>query len=135
MAMGTFTPPNCIDQSMYPDYYFQIRNMCAYMAPSLDVRQDMAVVEVPKLEKEVVTKAIKECGQLKSKITHLVFCTTSVVDMPNADYQLTKLLGLSLSVKRLMMYQQGCYAGGMVLCLANDLAEVLGSWSCALRSL
>ncbi|KAI8541232.1 hypothetical protein RHMOL_Rhmol08G0046200 [Rhododendron molle] len=76
------------------------------MAPSLDARQDMVVVEVPKLGKEAATKAIKEWGQPKSKITHLVFCTTSGVDMPGADYQLTKLLGLRPSVKRLMMYQQ-----------------------------
>jgi chalcone synthase len=62
-------------------------------------------------------------GQPKSKITHLVFCTTSGVDMPGADYQLTKLLGLRSSVKRLMMYQQGCFAGGTVLRLAKDLAE------------
>ncbi|XP_078434041.1 chalcone and stilbene synthase family protein [Wolffia australiana] len=98
-------------------------NMCAYMAPSLDARQDMVVVEVPKLGKEAATKAIKEWGQPKSKITHLVFCTTSGVDMPGADYQLTKLLGLRPSVKRLMMYQQGCFAGGTVLRLAKDLAE------------
>jgi len=45
------------------------------------------------------------------------------VDMPGADYQLTKLLGLRPSVKRLMMYQQGCFAGGTVLRLAKDLAE------------
>jgi len=43
--------------------------------------------------------------------------------MPGADYQLTKLLGLKPSVKRLMMYQQGCFAGGTVLRLAKDLAE------------
>lgn len=98
-------------------------NMCAYMAPSLDVRQDIVVVEVPKLGKEAAVKAIKEWGQPKSKITHLVFCTTSGVDMPGADYQLTKLLGLRPSVKRLMMYQQGCFAGGTVLRLAKDLAE------------
>ncbi|QCD96947.1 chalcone synthase [Vigna unguiculata] len=98
-------------------------NMCAYMAPSLDVRQDIVVVEVPKLGKEAARKAIKEWGQPKSKITHLVFCTTSGVDMPGADYQLTKLLGLRPSVKRLMMYQQGCFAGGTVLRLAKDLAE------------
>ncbi|KAI4350421.1 hypothetical protein L6164_004879 [Bauhinia variegata] len=98
-------------------------NMCAYMAPSLDVRQDIVVVEVPKLGKEAAQKAIKEWGQPKSKITHLVFCTTSGVDMPGADYQLTKLLGLRPSVKRLMMYQQGCFAGGTVLRLAKDLAE------------
>nr|CDU45725.1 chalcone synthase [Lepidium graminifolium]CDU45730.1 chalcone synthase [Lepidium graminifolium] len=98
-------------------------NMCAYMAPSLDARQDIVVVEVPKLGKEAAVKAIKEWGQPKSKITHVVFCTTSGVDMPGADYQLTKLLGLRPSVKRLMMYQQGCFAGGTVLRLAKDLAE------------
>ncbi|KAF5736662.1 chalcone synthase [Tripterygium wilfordii] len=160
MAIGTATPPNCVDQSAYPNYYFRITNsehktelkekfkrmceksmikkrymyltedilkenpsMCEYMAPSLDARQDMVVVEVPKLGKEAATKAIKQWGQPKSKITHLVFCTTSGVDMPGCDYQLTKLLGLRPSVKRLMMYQQGCFAGGTVLRLAKDLAE------------
>lgn len=160
MAIGTATPPNCVDQSTYADYYFRITNsehmtelkekfkriceksmikkrytylteeilkenpnICACMAPSLDARQDMLVVEIPKLGKEAAQKAIKEWGQPKSKITHLVFCTTSGVDMPGADYQLTKLLGLRPSVKRLMMYQQGCFAGGTVLRLAKDLAE------------
>nr|BAB40787.2 chalcone synthase [Lilium hybrid division I] len=99
------------------------RNMCAYMAPSLDARQDIVVVEVPKLGKEAASKAIKEWGQPKSKITHLIFCTTSGVDMPGADYQLTKLLGLRPSVNRFMMYQQGCFAGGTVLRFAKDLAE------------
>ncbi|KAL9268800.1 Chalcone synthase-like protein [Drosera capensis] len=160
LAIGTAVPPNKVDQSTYPDYYFRITksehktelkekfqrmcdksqiksrymylteeilkenpSMCEYMAPSLDARQDMVVVEVPKLGKEAATRAIKEWGQPKSKITHLVFCTTSGVDMPGADYQLTKLLGLRPSVKRYMMYQQGCYAGGTVLRLAKDLAE------------
>ncbi|KAF2308365.1 hypothetical protein GH714_000399 [Hevea brasiliensis] len=98
-------------------------NMCAYWESSLDARQDIVVVEVPKLGKEAATKAIKEWGQPKSKITHLIFCTTSGVDMPGCDYQLTKLLGLRPSVKRFMMYQQGCFAGGTVLRLAKDLAE------------
>ncbi|MCL7052135.1 hypothetical protein MKW94_004377 [Papaver nudicaule] len=98
-------------------------NMCEYMAPSLDARQDIVVVEVPRLGKEAASKAIKEWGQPKSKITHLVVCTTSGVDMPGADYQISKLLGLRPSVKRLMMYQQGCFAGGTVMRLAKDLAE------------
>nr|WLY76785.1 chalcone synthase [Panax quinquefolius] len=98
-------------------------NVCAYEAPSLDARQDIVVVEVPKLGKEAASKAIKEWGLPKSKITHLIFCTTSGVDMPGADYQLTKLLGLRPSVKRFMMYQQGCFAGGTVLRMAKDLAE------------
>ncbi|XP_043700563.1 chalcone synthase-like [Telopea speciosissima] len=96
---------------------------CAFMAPSFDARQDILIVEVPKLGKEAADVAIKEWGQDKSKITHLIFCTTSGVDMPGADYQLTKLLGLRPSVKRVMMYNQGCFAGGTVLRLAKDLAE------------
>ncbi|XP_078155855.1 chalcone synthase 2-like [Carex rostrata] len=98
-------------------------NICAYMAPSLDARQDIVVREVPRLGKEAAVKAIKEWGQSKSKITHLIFCTTSGVDMPGADYQVTKLLGLRPSVNRFMMYQQGCFAGGSVLRMAKDLAE------------
>ncbi|GLJ06438.1 hypothetical protein SUGI_0039190 [Cryptomeria japonica] len=97
--------------------------VCAYEAPSLDARQDMAVVEVPRLDKEAAVKAIKEWGQPKSKITHLIFCSTSGIDMPGADYQLCKLLGLPSSVKRVMLYQQGCFAGGTVLRIAKDIAE------------
>ncbi|PWA90845.1 chalcone synthase 3 [Artemisia annua] len=98
-------------------------NMCKHMAPSLNTRQDLLITAIPKLGKEAAIKAIDEWGLPKSRITHLIFCTTSGVDIPGADYQVTKLLGLSPSVKRLMMYQQGCSAGGMVLRLAKDLAE------------
>ncbi|KAK9678068.1 hypothetical protein RND81_11G186200 [Saponaria officinalis] len=98
-------------------------NLCEYMGSSLDTRQDMVVSEVPRLGKEAAVKAIKEWGQPKSKITHVIMCTTSGVDMPGADYQLTKLLGLRPSVRRFMLYQQGCFAGGTVLRLAKDLAE------------
>ncbi|KAK0608901.1 hypothetical protein LWI29_037783 [Acer saccharum] len=103
LAIGTANPPNCVDQSEYPDYYFRITNsehktelkekfkriceksmikkrymylteeilkenpnVCAFEAPSLDARQDMVVVEVPKLGKEAATKAIKEWGQIQN---------------------------------------------------------------------
>ncbi|KAG5573825.1 hypothetical protein H5410_063591 [Solanum commersonii] len=99
------------------------RNFYQYKAPSLDARQEIAIVEVPKLGKEAAEKAINEWGQSKSMITHLVFCTTSGVDIPGADYQLTQLLELDLSVKGFMMYQQGCSGGATILRLAKDLAE------------
>ncbi|XP_021759577.1 chalcone synthase-like [Chenopodium quinoa] len=160
LAIGTATPPNCVYQSDFPDYYFRVTksehmtelkekfkrmcdksmikkrymhltegflkenpNMVTYMGSSLDTRQDIVVSEVPRLGKEAAVKAIKEWGQPKSKITHVIMCTTSGVDMPGADYQLTKLLGLRPSVRRFMLYQQGCFAGGTVLRLAKDLAE------------
>ncbi|KAK1362664.1 hypothetical protein POM88_047138 [Heracleum sosnowskyi] len=99
-------------------------SLCEHMAPSLDARQEIVVTEVPKLGKRAATKALEEWGQPLYKITHLIFCTsTGGVDMPGADFRLTKLLGLCPSVKRYMIYQQGCFAGGTVLRLAKDLAE------------
>ena len=98
-------------------------SICAYDVPSLDARQDIKIMETPKLGAEAARKAIEEWGQPKSKITHLIFHTTSGVDMPGADYQLVKLLGLRSSVKRVMLYHLGCYAGGTILRIAKDLAE------------
>ncbi|KAF8751954.1 hypothetical protein HU200_012014 [Digitaria exilis] len=98
-------------------------SLCAHMAPSLDARHDIVVAEVPKLGRAAAEVALKEWGRPRSQVTHLVFCTYSGVDMPGADYQLTRLLGLRPSVSRLMLYQQGCFAGGTVLRVAKDLAE------------
>ncbi|KAK2390421.1 chalcone synthase [Trifolium repens] len=98
-------------------------NLSTYEEPSLDARQDMLVKEVPNLGEKAASKAIKEWGRPKSEITHLIFCSTSGVDMPGADYQLIKLLNLNPSTKRFMLYHQGCFAGGTVLRLAKDLAE------------
>nr|3A5Q_A Chain A, Benzalacetone synthase [Rheum palmatum]3A5Q_B Chain B, Benzalacetone synthase [Rheum palmatum]3A5R_A Chain A, Benzalacetone synthase [Rheum palmatum]3A5R_B Chain B, Benzalacetone synthase [Rheum palmatum] len=98
-------------------------NIAAYEATSLNVRHKMQVKGVAELGKEAALKAIKEWGQPKSKITHLIVCCLAGVDMPGADYQLTKLLDLDPSVKRFMFYHLGCYAGGTVLRLAKDIAE------------
>ncbi|XP_043696189.1 chalcone synthase-like [Telopea speciosissima] len=92
-------------------------------ASSIDARQDIMVTEVPKLAMEAATKAINEWGQSKSKITHIVFTTISGVDAPGADFQLIKHLGLSPTIRRVMMYHLGCYGGGSVLRVAKDLAE------------
>ena len=90
---------------------------------SLDARQDIANVEVPRLDKIAAVNAIREWGQPKSRITHLVFCTTTSLHMPGANYQLAKILGLEPKVKRVMLYLQGCFGGGTALRMAKDLAE------------
>ncbi|KAF8666127.1 hypothetical protein HU200_053843 [Digitaria exilis] len=160
LAIGTATPPNCVYQADYADYYFRVTksehltdlkekfkricrksmikkrymhltedilrenpNMASYSEPSLNVRQDILVEEVPKLGAAAAEKALKEWGLPRSQITHIIFCTTSGVEMPGADSRVIKLLGLSPSVKRVMLYHQGCFAGGTVLRIAKDLAE------------
>ncbi|KAI3948992.1 hypothetical protein MKW98_021598 [Papaver atlanticum] len=90
---------------------------------SLDVRQEIMAVEIPKLAKEASLKAIEEWGQPKSKITHLVVTTLSCLDLPGVDHHLSKLLGLKPTVRRFGLYNHGCYAGGSALRLAKDIAE------------
>ncbi|GMH29600.1 hypothetical protein Nepgr_031443 [Nepenthes gracilis] len=98
-------------------------SIATFDGPSFNERQAMVIEETPRLGKEAAMKAIKEWGQPKSRITHLIFASTAGVDMPGSDYQLTRLLGLNPSVNRIMIYQQGCYAGGTVLRVAKDVAE------------
>ncbi|XP_039144153.1 chalcone synthase-like [Dioscorea cayenensis subsp. rotundata] len=99
-------------------------NLCSYMEEnSLDTRQEIVVEEVPKLGAKAAVKALEEWGRPLSEITHLIFCSSSGVDMPGADFRLIKLLGLPLSTKRVMLYCLGCYAGGTVIRIAKDLAE------------
>ncbi|PKA53998.1 Bibenzyl synthase [Apostasia shenzhenica] len=160
LAIGRANPPNSMDQSSYPEFYFRVMdsdhlvdlkkkfqricertairkrhfvwneellrdNPClrTFMDSSLNVRQKVAVAEIPKLGAAAAERAIEEWGQPRSGITHLIFCTTSGMDLPGADYQLTKILGLNADVQRVMLYQQGCFAGGTVLRLAKVLAE------------
>ncbi|RVW74792.1 Stilbene synthase 4 [Vitis vinifera] len=111
LAIGTATPDNCLYQSDFADYYFRV------------TKSEHMTELKKKFNRISALKALKEWGQPKSKITHLVFCTTSGVEMPGADYKLANLLGLETSVRRVMLYHQGCYAGGTVLRTAKDLAE------------
>ncbi len=97
--------------------------ICTYMAPSLETRINMSVVEIPKLAQEAALKAIKIWGRPVSDITHLVFGTTSSLDMPGADLVLSKLLGLKPTIRRVMMYMGGCNGGAAVMRVAKDLAE------------
>ncbi|XP_052211228.1 chalcone synthase 3-like [Diospyros lotus] len=98
-------------------------NLCACLAPSMDTRQEILVEEIPKLAKEAALKAIEDWGQPLSKITHVVFGTTSGLDMPGADLRLVELLGLDHSVQRFMLGHQACAGGGCILRLAKDIAE------------
>nr|AAW50922.1 polyketide synthase type III isoform 2 [Wachendorfia thyrsiflora] len=98
-------------------------SMCGYMTQSFDHRQDIVVDEVPKLAKIAAERALKEWGRSKSELTHLVFCSTSGIDMPGADVQLIKLLDLPLTINRTMLYCQACHMGASMMRIVKDLAE------------
>lgn len=98
-------------------------SMLTYGAVSHDARRQMTIEYLPKLGKEAALKAIKEWGQPKSKITHLIVYNTLALSMPGADYELAKALELDPSVHRTVMYLVGCHAGPHILRHAKDIAE------------
>ena len=91
--------------------------------PSLDARLDIVKTAVPELAAAACRKAIAEWGRPAEDITHLVVTTNSGAHIPGVDFRLVHLLGLSPSVRRSMLYLNGCYSGGAALRLAKDLAE------------
>lgn len=75
-------------------------SMTSYtIMPSFDARQNILVSEIPKQGAQAAEKAIQEWGQSKSKRSHLIFWTNGGVNLPGADYRLSCLLGLSLSLR------------------------------------
>lgn len=98
-------------------------NLLSAATASLDARLDFEIDQIPKLGAEAALKAIEEWGQPKTNITHLIFHSYSGLSMPGADYKLVNLVGLKPSVKRIMLYHNGCYGGGAVTRIAKDIAE------------
>ncbi len=101
----------------------EIPSLASYMDPSMTDRHRVVMEWVPKLAKEAAEKAIKEWGRSVSEITHIVFATTSIENLPGVDLLVAKSLGLSPKVRRVMMYSTGCWGGVAALRVAKDLAE------------
>ncbi|CAL4900347.1 unnamed protein product [Urochloa decumbens] len=91
--------------------------------PSLDERLDIAKTAVPELAAVASRKAIAEWGRAATDITHLVVTTNSGAHIPGVDARLVPLLGLRPTVRRTMLYLNGCFAGAAALRVAKDLAE------------
>ncbi|KAL2903006.1 Chalcone synthase 2 [Bienertia sinuspersici] len=98
-------------------------SMLKYGEPSHNARREMTIEYVPKLGVEAAEEALKEWGQPRSKITHLIVYTTLAMSMPGTDYEIAKLLGLEPSVQRMVLYLVGCHAGPHTLKHAKDIAE------------
>ncbi|KMT16765.1 hypothetical protein BVRB_2g042500 [Beta vulgaris subsp. vulgaris] len=98
-------------------------SMLTYGEPSHDARRAMTIDYVPKLGVEAAEEALKEWGQPKSKITHLIVYTTLALSMPGTDYEIAKLLKLDPSVHRMVLYLVGCHAGPHILKHAKDIVE------------
>jgi bisdemethoxycurcumin synthase len=92
-------------------------------SPSLDARLDIVKTAVPDLAASASRVAIAEWGRPAADITHLVVTTNSGAHVPGVDFRLVQLLSLSPSVRRSMLYLNGCFAGAAALRLAKDLAE------------
>ena len=91
--------------------------------PSLHERQDIMASAVPELAAAAAVDAIAEWGRPATEITHLVVTTYSGAHMPGVDWLVASLLGLRPTVRRTMLYMNGCSSGCAALRLAKDMAE------------
>ncbi|KAL6657999.1 hypothetical protein ACP70R_005779 [Stipagrostis hirtigluma subsp. patula] len=92
-------------------------------SPSLDARLDIVSKAIPELAASAAKEAIAKWGKAASDITHLIVTTNSGAHVPGVDFHLIPLLGLKSSVRRTMLYHNGCFAGAAAMRLAKDLAE------------
>ncbi|EFJ16602.1 hypothetical protein SELMODRAFT_233950 [Selaginella moellendorffii] len=90
---------------------------------SLLARQSIANAEVAALGARAAKKALQEGGHSAAEITHLIVATSNGIRMPGPDLAIAKILGLRHDVRRLMLNQVGCYAGGTALRIAKEMAE------------
>jgi bisdemethoxycurcumin synthase len=91
--------------------------------PSLHERQDIMASAVPELAAAAAVDAIAEWGRPATEITHLVVTTYSGAHMPGVDWLVASLLGLRPTVRRTMLYMNGCSSSCVALRLAKDMAE------------
>jgi len=101
----------------------QYPSLSTYMDTSINDRHKILMEWVPKLAIEAATNALAEWGGARSRITHIVMATTSVVNMPGLDLIVANALGLSPKLRRVMMYQTGCWGGAAFLRVAKDIAK------------
>ncbi|KAF8650883.1 hypothetical protein HU200_063794 [Digitaria exilis] len=91
--------------------------------PSIDARLQAVASALPELAAAAAAKAIAEWGRPASDITHLVVSTSSGAQIPGIDVRVASLLGLRPTVRRTMLYFQGCTGGAAALRVAKDAAE------------
>lgn len=101
----------------------QYPSLASFMDTSMNDRHKVLMEWIPKLAVEAATKALAEWGGERASITHVVMATTSVVNMPGVDLMIANALGLSPKLRRVMMYQTGCWGGAAILRVAKDIAE------------
>ncbi|KAK8943857.1 Bibenzyl synthase [Platanthera guangdongensis] len=135
LAIGRANPENFMEQSTFPDFFFRVTNSDHFVdlkkkfqricdRTAIRKRKRSPLGRYPSSARRPPPKPSKsgDSPSLTSP-TSIIFCTTSGMDLPGADYQLVKILGLNPNIERVMLYQQGCFAGGTTLRLAKCLAE------------
>ncbi|MCO5553335.1 hypothetical protein L7F22_006856 [Adiantum nelumboides] len=93
--------------------------MCAYWEKSLDVRQDMVVVEVPKFGNEVPSTAIKEWGQPKCGLGKL-----SLVSIETAYNKLTVSIPNELSWQANLSLDKSKYRVAWAVVAENSVTQL-----------
>jgi acyl-CoA synthetase (AMP-forming)/AMP-acid ligase II/predicted naringenin-chalcone synthase/acyl carrier protein len=90
----------------------------------INPRQAVYKREAPLLATEAAQSAIKDWGQDKGLITHVVAVTCTGVIVPGLEFEVMTRLGLSASTERLSIQFMGCFGAISGLKAAVALAQV-----------
>ncbi|PWZ41564.1 Bisdemethoxycurcumin synthase [Zea mays] len=92
-------------------------------AASLPSRLAVVAAAMPGLVAAAAAKAIAEWGRPATDITHLVFSTSTSVQVPAVDLRVASLLGLPHTVRRTTLCSHACTGSSGALRVAKDVAE------------
>ncbi|KAK7400088.1 hypothetical protein VNO78_11288 [Psophocarpus tetragonolobus] len=97
MAIGTATPPNCVDQSTYPDYYFRITNS-EHMTEFKEKFKGMYDAFQGCFAGDTVLRLAKDLAENNKGARVLVVCSqiTTVTFRGPSDTHLDSLVGQAL---------------------------------------
>nr|CAB3485233.1 unnamed protein product [Digitaria exilis] len=115
LGLGVAVPEHFWVQDSFPDYYFGITNSNHLV----DLKGKFQNI----CKKTMIEKRHMHMSDDLLKHNPCITAYKSHGCIPDADFEVLKLLGLPLSTRSFMLYQASCHGGGMALRLAKDLAE------------
>ncbi|RYR12464.1 hypothetical protein Ahy_B04g070007 isoform A [Arachis hypogaea] len=124
LAIGTANPSNCVDQSTYANYYFRVTNSEHMTDLKKKFQRICERTQIKNRHMYLTEEILKENPNMCAYKAPSLDAREDMMirEVPRVGKE-AATKGLDPSVKRYMMYHQGCFAGGTVLRLAKDLAE------------
>lgn len=116
--------------SVIPDFNSKVSKSQFYnengslFSPTFSERNALYKLEAPKLAAAAAEKALKEWGQPREKITHIISVSCTGIVAPGIEFSLMQSLSLRPDIYRLGINFMGCFGAFKGLEVANAYASL-----------